>query len=101
MTGECRRSSFIRESVTLGENPCLHFCQRVTGCQWFTYDPNDSVCLTFSDCNELVTEECPDCLSGQVNLLFSDAVLLSLLSILLENMVVGGPLDVGSNPGYT
>ena len=77
VAGECRRSSFIRESVTLGENSCLHFCQQVTGCQWFTYDPNDSVCMTFSDCNELVIQDCPHCLSGQVNLFWH------LLSIFL------------------
>jgi hypothetical protein len=35
--GGCINGEFITESVTMGEMACLHFCQMVEGCNWFSY----------------------------------------------------------------
>ena len=43
MEGECRDSYLIQEAITLGENGCLHFCEMVEGCKWFTYHPGKNI----------------------------------------------------------
>ena len=51
--GECQHSILLDESITLGENSCLHFCQKIKGCQWFTYHPENSLCVATADCLKL------------------------------------------------
>ncbi len=63
--GECKHSTLIDESMTLGENSCLHFCQKTPGCRWFTYHPENSFCAALTECVELSTTDCSNCLSGQ------------------------------------
>ena len=64
--GECKKGDVIAESITLGENSCLKFCQKVDGCQWFNYNTKSNLCLALSSCPQMVTEGCFECLSGKV-----------------------------------
>ena len=61
--GECQNSSFLQEAITLGENSCLHYCQRMPECRWFTYHPENSLCVAMSDCVSL--DESKNAVSGQ------------------------------------
>jgi hypothetical protein len=63
--GECEDSKFLRASITLGENGCLHFCKKVEGCKWFTYHPENSLCVATSDCVHL--NSTADSLSGHAD----------------------------------
>ena len=63
--GECQHSTFLDESITLGENSCLHFCQEIKGCQWFTYHPENSLCVATADCLKL--NSTGDAISGMFN----------------------------------
>ena len=66
--GECENSALLSQSITLGENACLHFCQKVEGCEWFTYHPENSLCIALSGCFQknytttaiLGQQNCPD-----------------------------------------
>ena len=53
LPGECEDSLLLSQSVTLGENACLHFCQKVEGCEWFTYHTVNSLCVAMSDCVQI------------------------------------------------
>ncbi len=64
--GECQEGIEISQSLTLGENSCLNFCRNVDGCNWFTYNTKSNICSALSSCPQVVTEECPECLCGQV-----------------------------------
>ena len=72
MSGECEKSHFVKQKTTLGGNACLHFCQKLDGCEWFTYHPENNLCVALSDCIQLNSTsvalsgqvECPD-LYGQ------------------------------------
>jgi hypothetical protein len=79
--GECQNSIVITESVTLGENSCLNFCQKVDGCNWFTYNSKKNVCVAFSSCPEVVPEGCPECLSGQVTDTISKNALSTIIGV--------------------
>ena len=61
--GECQNSSFLQEAITLGENSCLHYCERMPECRWFTYHPENSLCVAMSDCVSL--DESKNAVSGQ------------------------------------
>ena len=44
-------------------NSCLGLCQNNPACLWFTYLPQDQLCIQLADCSDLLP--CIDCLSGQ------------------------------------
>ena len=64
--GGCQDGIEISKSLTLGENSCVNFCRNVDGCNWFTYNTKSNICSALSTCPQVVTEECTECLSGQV-----------------------------------
>jgi hypothetical protein len=78
--GECQNSILISESITVGENGCLKFCQNTEGCNWFTYNSKRTFCMAFATCSEVVADACPDCLSGQV---------ISNKSVLYKKILLG------------
>jgi hypothetical protein len=43
---------------------CLRFCQRISGCQWFTFRKETRSCTAYSECPTQNIIQCPDCLSG-------------------------------------
>ena len=47
---------------TIGE--CVDFCTSTSGCQYFSYEPTDDVCLALEECPEVSTDNCLDCISG-------------------------------------
>ena len=47
---------------------CHSFCGKVDGCNWWSWEPAQSLCLVFDNCTELGPPNgviCPDCISGE------------------------------------
>ena len=63
--GRCEHSDLIHATITDNPTDCLHACQTNPGCQWFSNDKTDGFCMEFSNCIELTTEQCQNCISGQ------------------------------------
>ncbi len=46
---------------------CLGNCKNTTDCQWYTYLQSPNECELFRDCDTVSTDNCPSCISGEVN----------------------------------
>ncbi len=40
-------------------------CAVLNNCQYYTYNPSESLCLHFSDCPLVSGDQCADCSTGQ------------------------------------
>jgi len=56
--GQCKDGHLLRQTTTLDESYCLRFCQKVAGCQRFTYYPSKMMCRAFSECDQVSSSEC-------------------------------------------
>ncbi len=70
--GECIEGSFTGMSLQKSDIYCLKYCQfqnfnfnsKITH---FSFDPKTKICEMFSDCNQISTSDCPQCISGHVD----------------------------------
>ena len=44
---------------------CLSACTDLRDCTWFSSNEKDGFCGLFQTCNEVSTEDCPECVSGE------------------------------------
>ena len=47
---------------------CHRFCGKTEDCQWWSWEPAQSLCIAFANCTESGPPDagvCPDCISGQ------------------------------------
>merc|ERR1712223_2305462 len=65
--GECFQSPFLEISFEESEDDCLTHCQTVSNCTWFSFDPVENSCESFSSCTNLTSINCPQCVSGESN----------------------------------
>ena len=63
--GECRDSQILDVVEQKSSADCLHHCQTVAGCEWFSYYPDSHACAALSGCIDLNSGLCTDCVSGQ------------------------------------
>ena len=47
---------------------CLGACQDYPGCLWFSSNEENGFCGLFETCDDISTENCPQCVSGTLNL---------------------------------
>lgn len=63
--GECQGHFAAPPAASSSENQCLVQCKETSGCQFYTFDPANGLCLFYEDCASL-NVACADCLSGEV-----------------------------------
>lgn len=63
--GHCINSFLLHHTHEKDDVNCLQQCQKVENCEWFSYDPDFSVCLLFQNCSELSLDNCAGCTSGE------------------------------------
>ena len=64
VSGQCTDGEPVGVSSEVAVGNCLATCKDTTGCTWFTYDKEGSVCWMLESCS-LEGETCPDCISGE------------------------------------
>ena len=62
--GECQGGTTTGISIVNEINECLAFCDSVVDCSYFTYEAAGQICVAYSDCPEVSSETCLDCISG-------------------------------------
>ena len=64
VAGECAGglATGLANLDTIGE--CVDFCNTISSCHYFSYGPNDNVCLALEECPLVSTDNCPACISG-------------------------------------
>ena len=66
--GECLGAKFITEERAKSPEKCSEFCQSLENCDWFTFYSADFQCFLFEgECQEITTDFCSDCFSGDSN----------------------------------
>ncbi len=63
--GFCTNSTVIGYAQADIPRQCLTACQDYQGCHWFSFKPEDELCLFLDDCQHLEQDNCQDCVSGQ------------------------------------
>ena len=65
--GRCVNSQLIHLTGAGSATDCLQDCKDFPGCQWYSFkERSKTICELFSDCNEISTNDCDHCVSGQV-----------------------------------
>ena len=62
--GECVDSTVSGVYFDEKINDCVDSCQSVLECLFFSYLPDDGVCIIYEDCPKLSIDSCPACVSG-------------------------------------
>ena len=75
--GECANSLYVEYADSPDAQACLEFCRSILNCHQFTHYADSNGCFAFLNCNELSTNTCDDCLSG-------DAVCPDLRYVILK-----------------
>ena len=47
---------------------CHSFCGKLDGCNWWSWEPEQSLCMAFDDCTASGGPDahiCPDCITGE------------------------------------
>ena len=52
--GECSESDFVGEKPVFSETECVKTCKENPSCFWWTFYPDVSACVLFTNCNKLV-----------------------------------------------
>ena len=66
LSGRCINSNLVSLTAADSSTQCLQDCKDYAGCHWYTYKEKvRTICELFADCNELSTEDCDFCVSGQ------------------------------------
>eukprot|EP00095_Tigriopus_kingsejongensis_P006522 maker-scaffold172_size289735-snap-gene-1.33 protein:Tk06522 transcript:maker-scaffold172_size289735-snap-gene-1.33-mRNA-1 annotation:"similar to H28G03.4" len=64
--GECLDSQILDTVSTNSSRTCLHHCQKIQGCEWFTFYADSKICTSLSGCLDLSPKKCPgNCISGE------------------------------------
>ncbi|TRY80100.1 hypothetical protein TCAL_01997 [Tigriopus californicus] len=64
--GECLDSQILDARPTNTSRECLTQCQSLTGCEWFTWYTDSTVCTSLSGCLSLTQDKCgSNCISGE------------------------------------
>ncbi len=67
--GECLLGELVGISSQESSLGCLEECKNATDCNFYTYHANDDFCGLFLTCPEISEESCPDCVSGELDLI--------------------------------
>merc|ERR1712241_1035879 len=65
--GQCQEYS-IDFSKQENAEDCHSFCGKLEGCNWWSWQPDQSLCLAFQNCTVAGAPSdaiCPDCISGE------------------------------------
>ena len=66
--GRCINSHLIQLTDAGSATDCLQDCKDFQGCQWYSFNQrSQTTCELFSDCNEITTNDCDHCQTGQVS----------------------------------
>ena len=66
INGICINSNLLDRTNATSGRECLQDCKEFHGCEWYSFNLTTS-CELLSNCNEISTENCTICESGQVN----------------------------------
>eukprot|EP00095_Tigriopus_kingsejongensis_P006519 maker-scaffold172_size289735-snap-gene-1.29 protein:Tk06519 transcript:maker-scaffold172_size289735-snap-gene-1.29-mRNA-1 annotation:"pan domain-containing protein" len=64
--GECLDSQILDTVITNSSRTCLSHCQKIQGCEWFTFYADSKICTSLSGCLDLSPKKCPECLDSQI-----------------------------------
>ena len=68
INGICINSNLLDRTNATSGSACLQDCKEFQGCKWYSFKQGTTTsCELLSNCNELSTENCTLCESGQVN----------------------------------
>ena len=68
INGICINSNLLDLTNATSGIKCLEDCKEFPGCQWYSFNQGlETTCELLDECNELSTEDCDHCESGQVN----------------------------------
>merc|ERR1719158_1508974 len=69
--GQCQEYAVNFQSIGDAKS-CHKFCSQNDDCKWWSWEPDHSQCMLFSNCTDIKhskerpnSELCPDCISGQ------------------------------------
>jgi len=65
--GQCQELS-VDFSYQEDAEGCHSFCGKLDGCNWWSWEPEQSLCMAFDDCTASGGPDshiCPDCISGE------------------------------------
>ncbi len=65
LQGQCQKSFLLRETSAPTEQDCLIECKTNSDCKWYSFNPTFLLCKLFSECNELTSDNCKGCVSGE------------------------------------
>ena len=66
--GRCVNSHLIQLTGAGSATDCLQDCKDFQGCQWYSFKQRSkTTCELFSDCNEISTDDCDQCQTGEVS----------------------------------
>ena len=66
--GRCINSHLIQLTNAGSATVCLQDCKDFQGCLWYSFNQrSQTTCELFSDCNEITTNDCDHCQTGQVS----------------------------------
>ena len=68
INGICINSNLLDLTNATSGIKCLEDCKEFPGCQWYSFNQGlETTCELLDECNELSTEDCDHCESGQVD----------------------------------
>merc|ERR1712024_354385 len=65
--GQCQELS-VDFSYQEDAEGCHSFCGKLDGCNWWSWEPEQSLCIAFDDCTASGGPDghiCPDCITGE------------------------------------
>ena len=68
--GECFNATLIGISIANNAKQCLKACKQaedISGCNWYSFNPQTQICEFLDNCDDIQTDTCPNCVSGQVS----------------------------------
>jgi hypothetical protein len=65
ISGECTFSQGLDILSSKDEFQCLDNCHQNANCTWFSFFPDSLGCHLMSNCQSIVDDFCPNCISGQ------------------------------------
>ena len=64
VAGECVNGTAIGLIAADSISKCVDFSGTLEGSNYFSYSPEDNLCLVLAECPQLSLEACPNCISG-------------------------------------
>ncbi len=64
-SGSCGVGSpFVGYQTAQSLEECRESCDQNSNCGYFSYDPNNALCLMYAECENFSPSNCPECSSG-------------------------------------